>query len=186
MLLRRARRASPRSVGVDRLSRCGERFLGRGAPSDRSPSLDFYRCAPPSPYVFVNVASKGLRYCASSLFATHRRGLRSGVSKGLRLHKNCARGTVGRAVDPEGDRPLCSRKECRNPPDSKVLPERSWAEERARVRKSLILKDRKNAEEFSTARVMFTPAEGKEVEFRLMEKWTSEFKPDQQAKKPQM
>ncbi len=70
--------------------------------------------------------------------------------------------------------------------DSKVLPERSWAEERARVRKSLILKDRKNAEEFSTARVMFTPAEGKEVEFRLMEKWTSEFKPDQQAKKPQM
>jgi len=54
--------------------------------------------------------------------------------------------------------------------DSKGLPERSWAEERARVRKSLILKDRKNAEEFSTARVMFTPAEGKEVEFRLMEK----------------
>ena len=33
---------------------------------------------------------------------------------------------------------------------------------------------------------MFTPAEGKEVEFGLMEKWTSEFKPDQPAKKSQI
>src|SRR5712664_185065 len=46
--------------------------------------------APHPPMFFVSVASKGLRYCASSLFATHRRGLRSVASKGLRLHKNCA------------------------------------------------------------------------------------------------
>jgi hypothetical protein len=39
---------------------------------------------------FASVASKELRYCASSLFATDRRGLRSVASKGLRLHKNCA------------------------------------------------------------------------------------------------
>ncbi len=31
--------------------------------------------------------------------------------KDLDCTKNCAKGTVGRAVDPEGD-PLCSRKEC--------------------------------------------------------------------------
>src|SRR5258708_32958602 len=39
---------------------------------------------------FVSVAFKGLRYCASSLFATLRRELRSVASKGLRLHQNCA------------------------------------------------------------------------------------------------
>src|SRR6266852_1909190 len=45
---------------------------------------------PPPPMIFVSVASKGLRYCASPLFATHRRWLRSVASKGLRLHQNCA------------------------------------------------------------------------------------------------
>ncbi len=44
----------------------------------------------PTPMFFVSVAFKGLRYCASSLFATHTRGLRSVASKGLRLHQNCA------------------------------------------------------------------------------------------------
>src|SRR5260370_15144033 len=39
---------------------------------------------------FVSVASKELRYCTSSLFATHRRGLRSVASKGIRLQQNCA------------------------------------------------------------------------------------------------
>jgi len=42
------------------------------------------------PVFFVSVACKGLRYSASSLFATHRRGLGSVASKGLRLHQNCA------------------------------------------------------------------------------------------------
>jgi len=102
-------------------------------------------------------------------FLTPRRGLRSVASKGLRLHQNCAKGTVGRAVDPKGDRPYGLAKSAESH-DSKGLPERSGVEERARVRRSLILTDRKNAEEFSTARVMFTPAEGKEVEFRLIEK----------------
>ncbi len=39
---------------------------------------------------FVSIAFKELRYCASSLFATHRRGLRSVASKGFRLPQNCA------------------------------------------------------------------------------------------------
>jgi hypothetical protein len=39
---------------------------------------------------FVSVAFKRLRYSASSLFATHRRGLTSVASKQLRLHQNCA------------------------------------------------------------------------------------------------
>src|SRR6266852_9062371 len=49
----------------------------------------------PTPLFFVGVASTRLRYCASSLFATHRRGLRSVASKGLGLHKNCAILTLG-------------------------------------------------------------------------------------------
>src|SRR5260370_13473310 len=40
---------------------------------------------------FVSVASKELRYCASSLFATHTRWLRSVASKGLTVHQNCAK-----------------------------------------------------------------------------------------------
>src|SRR5258706_15657163 len=39
---------------------------------------------------FVSVASKGLRYCASPLFATYTKWPISVVSKGLRLHRNRA------------------------------------------------------------------------------------------------
>ena len=104
----------------------GSTAVGRGSSAACSLGqrsfLGFLFVRPPPPMFLVSVAFKGLRYCASSLFATHRRELRSGVSKGLRLHKNCARGTVGRAVDPEGDRPPCSRKECPNPLIPKCFP----------------------------------------------------------------
>jgi len=43
--------------------------------------------SPHPPMFFVSVASKELRHFASSLFATHRRGLRSVASKRLRLHQ---------------------------------------------------------------------------------------------------
>src|SRR6266550_3065938 len=45
------------------------------------------------------------------------------ASKGLRLHQNCAKGTVGRAVDPKGDRPYGLAKSAESH-DSKGLPER--------------------------------------------------------------
>src|SRR5712671_3080765 len=50
----------------------------------------YHNNAPPYPLFFVSVASKGLKYCTSSLFATHARGLISVAAKGLILHQNCA------------------------------------------------------------------------------------------------
>jgi len=44
----------------------------------------------PTPLFFVSVASKGLKHCASLLFATHTRGPISVASKGLTLHQNCS------------------------------------------------------------------------------------------------
>jgi hypothetical protein len=58
--------------------------------------------------------------------------------------------------------------------DSKGLPE---PEEHARVRKSLILKGRKKHTRAFIGKRTPKPVKGKRVEFRLMEKWTSEFRP---------
>ena len=105
----------------------GSTAVGRGSSAACSLGqrsfLGFLFVRPPPPMFLVSVTFKGLRYCASSLFATQRRGLRSVASKGLRLHQNCAKGTVGRAVDPKGDRPYGLAKSAESH-DSKGLPER--------------------------------------------------------------
>jgi len=54
--------------------------------------------------------------------------------------------------------------------DSKGLPERCSAEERARVRKSLILKDIKKRTRALIGKRTPKPVKGKRVEFRLMGK----------------
>ena len=70
--------------------------------------------------------------------------------------------------------------------DSKGLPERCSAEEGAKVRKSPILKGRKKHTRALIGKRTPKPVKGKRVEFRLMEKWTSEFRPHRQAKDPHL
>jgi len=109
----------------------GSTAVGRGSSAACSLGqrsfLGFLFVRPPPPMFLVSVAFKGLRYCASSLFETQRRGLRSVASKGLRLHQNCAKGTVGRALDLKGDlkgnRPYGLAKSAESH-DSKGLRER--------------------------------------------------------------
>ena len=95
--------------------------LGRGSSAAVLHRLEvlpwiFIGAPPYPPMFFVNVASKGLRYCRKLFVCKHIGGCSEVVHlRDLDCTKNCANGTVGRAVDPEGNRPLCSRKECRIP-----------------------------------------------------------------------
>ncbi len=55
-------------------------------------STQFLREGYATPVFFVSVACKRLRYCVSSLFATHTRGRGSVASKGLRKQHNYGNG----------------------------------------------------------------------------------------------
>src|SRR6266446_4792556 len=65
-----------------------------------------------TPMFFVSVASTRLRYCASPLDATHRRGLRSVASKRLTLHQNCGECAHFRSGEWALASPRSARKRC--------------------------------------------------------------------------